>query len=1604
MNPDRTLPANRLLDESSLYLRRHAYHPVDWYPWGEEAIARAVAQDRPILLSIGYASNRWCGLMERESFEDERIGAFLDSRFVCVKVDREERPDLDAHFMEALQQISGEAAYPITIFLTSEGKPFYAGSYYPPEARDGLPAFGSVLNEVAVQWNKHREQTNRKAAEIELDSGRRLTDIPDREQLQPAHLQQAVFTIQSAFDEVAGGFGDAPKFPQSSTLEFMLRAAARGVGRATAVVGTTLQRMARGGIYDQIGGGFHRCTVDRLWQVPRFEKLLSDNALLARLYTHAWQQLKDPLYERVVLDTLEYLQRELGAPSGVFYSSEGADSEGAQGRYYTWTYEELEMVAPGSAERYGATRSGNFEGVNVLSGAFEDPPAAARAALLKRRSERQRPLRDEKVLTSWNGLAVGALAEAGATFDRPDLTEAARRAASWLLERQRDPATGRIYHTFTDSRHNVPGLLEDYAYLADGLYTLWEITFEPHWFEQCRQLCNLMIELFRDSAEGGLFTTSADHEKLIARRKEYLDPAIPAPAAVAAHVFQRMGKLAGSSEFAEMGAEIVREAQPHVQGIFLDAGAMLCAFDAHLASATQIVIAGSLGDARTRQMRRLVWQRYLPDKVCAGKPPGILSPLLVGKEAVDGNPTTYVSRADLRKPAVTDPAELAQALIFWSPPSAGQVKRVVGLIDNALRRRHFFDNLQNPAWIAPLRQAGLFAAAPAPILDYDEETVGSPPWPQSRYLARMAQFSPQEVLEIVLELSDANNVQVHEDLADAALAMPPELSRQLVTKAAGWLDSPYQLYLPEKLGKLAGRLAEGGHGDAAVELAVHLLALKLLEAPVKLKELRPAPEPRGLFGNYDYEQILLNDFPSLVKAVPLNGLATICDLLEKAIDISFSTGPTGVPEDLSYLWRPAIYPSDQNADKTLREPLASAAAEAVELVAREQPLLVPRMVELLEGRRWRIFHRMALHVLRVWPEVAPALIRERLFNRALFDDPHFHHEYFLLARDHLEQLSGDEQAVILSWLEEGPELAAWRFDPAAPGSGATSAQIERYRKLWLLKRLTLLEDHLPEAYKERLAALTEELGPVGQPEFVVCYSGKRSDPTTPTQADELHFDRLEEVLRLLANWQPTEGLGNPTVDGLARKLAQVVATEPVQFARSARRFKGVHPLYLWAVLHGLREGSEAFRFEWAPAIDLAAWMVEASRQDPGAWRPARLEAARLLSRAFAQGAQELSIDLRSRAWEVLEPLTDDPDPTAGEDAGSSPDSAAARSVETVRCEAMHALVRYGLWLRRQMESMAAAREMVRRGFDEMPEVREVLQRHLDPQQDSSPAIRAVYGRWFAWLTMLDGPWAKAHIAQIFPADAGLEELNEAAWEALISFSPAYDHLLALIEPQYRRGAELVARFDRRPAGKAHPESRLAEHLMVFYLRGRLALDDQGPLGTFFAGSSDRLRRHALGFVGRSLHNQKGSLPMEFALRLQTLWEKRAAAAERGEPGAHAEELSAFGWWFASAKLDTSWSFKQLRRALDLGTRLEAATQVVARLKELAGTHPEASVRMLALMLAGEHDSVTLLAWTEDARALIDQAINSADPAARAAAAELLRFFDVRELEELVRWE
>jgi uncharacterized protein YyaL (SSP411 family) len=683
---------NRLANQTSPYLLQHAHNPVDWYPWGEEAFAAARAGDKPILLSVGYSACHWCHVMERESFEDEAIAAQMNRDFINIKVDREERPDVDAIYMRAVQMLTGQGGWPMTVFLTPDGKPFYGGTYFPPEDRYGRPGFPRLLTAVSAAWQTQRADIEQQGQTLtrQLDEGNNLTrDLPDT-LLAPAVLETAYHTLTRQFDSRNGGFGGAPKFPQPANMDFLLRCYARSHREEPlAMVEKTLQRMALGGIYDQLGGGFHRYSTDAEWLVPHFEKMLYDNAQLAQTYTRCYQATGKAFYRGVAEETLEYVLREMTGPEGGFYSAQDADSEGEEGKFFVWRPDEVEAVlgtrdAAVFDDFYDVTPGGNWEGKNILHVVMDASEVAqqyglsleeaaaildgGRAKLFTAREKRVKPGLDDKLLTSWNGLMLAALAEASIVFNHDDFRQAALQNAEFVLSTLRfEDAEGRIRlrRTYRNGEAKLNGYLEDYAFYADGLLWLYEATFDFRWLEAARVLMETLLALFWDEHEGGFFATSSDHETLIQRLKDWDDNATPSGNSVAVEVLLRLAVLTGEDSYRQHAARVLRKLGPALEKYPYGFARMLSALDFYLASPKEIAILGDPAEAATQALLHTVYASYMPNKVVVlavnleSAPP---LPLLADRPLLEGKPTAYVCEHFACKAPVNTPEELAEQL------------------------------------------------------------------------------------------------------------------------------------------------------------------------------------------------------------------------------------------------------------------------------------------------------------------------------------------------------------------------------------------------------------------------------------------------------------------------------------------------------------------------------------------------------------------------------------------------------------------------------------------------------------------------------------------------------------------------------------------------------------------------------------------------------------------------------------------------------------------------------------------------------------------------------------------------------------------------------
>ncbi|MGB5014913.1 MAG: thioredoxin domain-containing protein [Pyrinomonadaceae bacterium] len=645
---------NRLIHETSPYLLQHAHNPVDWYPWGEEAFERANAEEKPVLVSIGYSACHWCHVMEHESFEDETVAAIMNKHFINIKVDMEERPDVDQIYMNFVQLTTGRGGWPMNVFLMPDKRPFFGGTYFPPAPRYNMPSWPQILTSIADAFREKRDDLEnsannivvelRRLSVVESTSGGISTDLLDR----------AFSSFTRTFDTVNGGFGGAPKFPPAMALEFLLRYHKRtGDDMALSMVTHTLTKMALGGIYDQLGGGFHRYAVDAIWLVPHFEKMLYDNAQLIRVYLHAYQVTSDELFKRIAVETLEYVRREMLDASGGFYSTQDADSEGEEGKFFVWTPEEISGILGEEDARefcalYDVKTEGNFEGANILNVRDRNQLSSvrfaalsgARAILFSEREKRIKPARDEKVLTAWNGLMLAAFADASAVLGNEEYLEIAKNNAAFV-ERELK-SDGRLLRTWKEGDAKLNAYIEDYANVADGLIVLYQVSGDTNYLVEAKMLAEAMITEFWDEGNGGFFFTSNDHEELIVRSKDFFDNATPSGNSVAADVLLRLAKLLSDEKYERFAVTVLRltasKLSQHPQGF----GRALSSLEFYLGNTKEIIVVGEAGNEISQE----ILAQYLPDAVIVLSSESDLNseliPALKDRKMINGEPTAYV--------------------------------------------------------------------------------------------------------------------------------------------------------------------------------------------------------------------------------------------------------------------------------------------------------------------------------------------------------------------------------------------------------------------------------------------------------------------------------------------------------------------------------------------------------------------------------------------------------------------------------------------------------------------------------------------------------------------------------------------------------------------------------------------------------------------------------------------------------------------------------------------------------------------------------------------------------------------------------------------------
>ena len=677
---------NRLIHETSPYLLQHAHNPVDWYPWGDEAFQKAKSENKPVLLSIGYSACHWCHVMEHESFENEKIAALMNDLFVSIKVDREERPDLDEIYMNAVQMLTGRGGWPMTVFLTPEGKPFYGGTYFPPEDRQGMPGFSRILTGVAQAYREKPQDVERSVEQI-LSALKRMSESHEsKATFSPDAIAESAEQISRAYDSDHGGLGRAPKFPNAGVYELFLRYYHQSKNqRFLEMVTHTLTKMAQGGIYDHLGGGFHRYSVDEKWLVPHFEKMLYDNAQLLRIYAQLYCVTGNDLFKNVTEETADYLLREMLHSEGGFYSTQDADSEGEEGKFFIWSPQEINSIIGEEAGEifariYDVSDFGNFEGKNILHPilSFEQASklfrkdvkeiaaiiADGKLKLFQEREKRIKPFRDEKIITSWNGLMLSGLAEAIKIAPQKAYVESANRTVEFIFSKIfRD---GHLLHSYKDGKAKLLGYLDDYAFLAVGLLDLYETTFDRTQFERAIKLADTMLSEFWDEKDGAFFYTGKSHEQLISRAKPVFDASIPSGNSMATHLLLRLHHLTGREDYLKRAETVLRSYYDAMMSQPFGFAHMLCSLDLYLRKPKEIVVIGNREDTNVTELVSRIHSVYLPNKSLqlAGPDQSLekVSPLLQGKTQLDGKPTVYVCHNFTCSAPVTSWEELKSLL------------------------------------------------------------------------------------------------------------------------------------------------------------------------------------------------------------------------------------------------------------------------------------------------------------------------------------------------------------------------------------------------------------------------------------------------------------------------------------------------------------------------------------------------------------------------------------------------------------------------------------------------------------------------------------------------------------------------------------------------------------------------------------------------------------------------------------------------------------------------------------------------------------------------------------------------------------------------------
>ena len=919
---------------------------------------------------------------------------------------------------------------------------------------------------------------------------------------------------------------------------------------------------------------------------------------------------------------------------------------------------------------------------------------------------------------------------------------------------------------------------------------------------------------------------------------------------------------------------------------------------------------------------------------------------------------------------------------------------------------YFFDSLKTADWAQPLAKAGFFKHPPELVRDEEKNSITFPQWPESRYLARIAAKDPDTVCEIILHVLPTQNIFVHADFIDAALAMPPDLAIKIVPLVRSWIKSQYQLFLPEKVGELMAKLARSGKTEEAFFIAGLLLDI-LPDPRVDSESEIVFLSPRTHFNIWEYEQIVNKYTPDLVTADSERSLKLFCELLKKAINLSHRQSDDGKEiRDYSSIWRPVIEDRDQHqrGPHELNDLLVTLIRDTADSM---MPTNGKSVLNLLESQPYTVFKRIGFHLRNKWPDVDAAGTNSMILNSDYICDPEYKHDLFHLLKNRFGNLPDDIKQQYLGLLDkEADQIRNEQLQKSETEERAD--QIARY---WLYGKLYPIQGSLSDEWRPRFVALQQELGNNANPD-VLSESVGWVGPTSPKTADELRSMGITELVAYLKSWKPSSKWMSPTPEGLGRELSSIVSADPERYAGRASDFQGVPPTYIRHLVTGFREAKKQEKaFVWEPVLQLCQWAVnqqseietELSDFDADSkWSPTRQAIADLMSTGLETGDGEIPFSFRATVWRIIELITHDAEPTVEYEAkyGGSNMSPMMLSINTVRGCAMHAVVSYAVWVRRNNDLQSGIKEI--KGFDIMPEVREILERHLDPSYDRALAVRSVYGEKIPFFVWLDRKWAVENLGKIFPVDESLRDLRNAAWQTYIIYAGLYTDVFEVLRAEYVRAIDELGQDTTK--NRESPAERLAEHLMAFYWHGQIDLKQRDSLlEKFYEKASILVKARALEFLGRSLCDTKETIKPEVLARLRQLFEYRLQVIRDGSSESASGELVPFGWWFSSQRFEDNWAIARLKEVLELAGMVEPDHMVVENLASLADRKPLESVDCLRLMVRGAKEHWRIYHWREKARIILSTALHVADAEPRQAATDLvnqlgaLGFFEFRDL-------